>query len=141
MPPIAPQELAALRLRIPAALEPVFDMESLRLGLVLPPEDRDGVHLFDFHDGLRVMVTREDGAHPGGIHLHASVSLRVGTYLYASFLNDSRRQSDRPVPAARLWLPRFETRVRQLVDPDGPAWAFGGQCARGWLHWYRKAVI
>jgi hypothetical protein len=73
MPPVpqTAESLAVLRARYAAALEHVYDVEAIRRGAVRPGEV--AANVFDFEDGLRLIVSRE--RYPDGeILLHFSAS-------------------------------------------------------------------
>ena len=72
MLPFKPETIEALKVRYPAALERVFDVREL----TGPVDDRPGLkreHVFDFEDGLRLIVSRE--MHDRGLCLHLSASM------------------------------------------------------------------
>lgn len=78
MLPRKPETLERAKARFPDALETIWDVEAIRFsGAKRPGEDRRCV--FDFHDGLRLIVSRErmdDGEIK--IHMSASVDLDSG---------------------------------------------------------------
>lgn len=78
--PFAPEPEAALRARYPAALAELYDAEGVRLGSVTPPTRRRP-NVFDFEDGLRLIVSRDDHGGEAGVVVHLSAGLGTGTAL------------------------------------------------------------
>lgn len=66
------QDVAEMRARYPAALEDVFDQESIALGVQCQPGEIPAC-TFDFGDGLRLIVSR-DSMIGMGTWLHVSAS-------------------------------------------------------------------
>lgn len=72
MLPNTPEPIESLRARYPAALEHVYDQESVAYsGAVRPGECRANV--FDFEDGLRLIISRKRDPW-GDVWLHYSAS-------------------------------------------------------------------
>jgi hypothetical protein len=72
------------RTRWAAAVAKVWDMRG-RTGEVSEDEDRPGTHpenLFDFHDGLRLVVSTD--RFDFGTYLHVSASARPDSKVYAA---------------------------------------------------------
>jgi hypothetical protein len=66
--------LESLRERYPQAVDQVVDLESVELGVAVNPAMLRR-HIFDFEEGIRMAVTREDQG-VRGVFLHCSVSFR-----------------------------------------------------------------
>ena len=77
MIPFCPEPKVKLKARFPAALEDVYNIELIRAGKITRP----GIipkHVFDFEDGMRLIISRE--LYPDGVitHVSASWDLSVG---------------------------------------------------------------
>ncbi len=70
--PFDPQPLNVLQQRWPLALERRFDAESVCLGSRMRPDELPS-QVFDFQDGLRLIVSVEE--HRGQARLHVSASI------------------------------------------------------------------
>jgi len=80
MLPFAPEPLAALQARYAAAVATLVDTTRVVQGLV-PAPSGDRRHVFDWPDGLRLMVSRErmpDGR--CGVHISASFDPACDAY-------------------------------------------------------------
>ena len=80
MLPFAPEPLAALQARYAAAVATLVDTTRVVQGLV-PAPSGDRRHVFDWPDGLRLMVSRERMP-DGRCGVHISASLDWGSDLY-----------------------------------------------------------
>ncbi len=94
------------RLRWAKALEPIFDVESLCLGLTARPGELP-VHVFDFQDGMRMIVSRERDT-TGEIIDHLSASFRAESRLYHRMRNGKLTRDD--------FCDMIEDRVRDLSN-------------------------
>ena len=86
-PPVAvrPEPREALRARFREALGPVYDEEEQRLGTAARPGELPR-HVFDFPEGVRLIVSRLRLAKDGRILTHFSASVRPGSAFERSFL-------------------------------------------------------
>ena len=80
MLPFTPEPLAALQARYGAAVATLVDTTRVVQGLV-PAPSGDRRHVFDWPDGLRLMVSRERMP-DGRCGVHISASLDWGSDLY-----------------------------------------------------------
>ena len=70
--PVNPQPLHVLQFRYPAAVQPCYDALEVQAARA-PSPSKNPIHVFDTHDGLRLIVSRE--RHPTGdvvVHISAS---------------------------------------------------------------------
>ncbi len=109
MPPIPEiaEPLDALRARYPQALAHVYDTDAIRDHGAIRPGECAG-NVFDFEDGLRLIISRE--RIDAGVVLHISASLQAKTRLA-----DKLRRSGGT--AARLqieFMRAAEKRFREL---------------------------
>ena len=77
--PFAPMSAAEHKLRVAPALEYVYHTRALLEGGERPGQRRE--HLFDWPDGLRLVVARELGPGEVEAHLHVSGSAFDNCYL------------------------------------------------------------
>lgn len=125
--PIVPEPDDQLRARYSAALERVFEpCPSPR-----PAELRE--HVFDFADGIRLVVSRDRVADPRfiGIYLHISASLVPKSEVYNHLL---KQQHNSPAAALDAFRQMAENRFRFLSNRSMPM-MFGGTTEGGTLHW------
>lgn len=124
--PFEPRPLDELRARYPAAVERVFDY---RFGFpaVWPSQLR--AHVFDFEDGLRVMVSR-DREEEDGTYLHVSASLEPGHGLFESVA--------RGAVGLRQFLTIVEERFALLSGDVGRLDFCGLSGGKGVPHWRRR---
>ncbi len=78
--PAEPQPMILMRRRFPAAVAQYVDIESVKLGTKLHPGELRR-HVFDFADGLRLIVSREDWGARGKV-IHVSASSEHGSPLF-----------------------------------------------------------
>ena len=83
MLPVEPETLAELKVRFPQAVESVIYIEKVRSGEQVSPSTLRE-HVFDFPDGMRMIVSREDLG-DGNVFYHASAS---GTEKYGESIKD-----------------------------------------------------
>lgn len=123
--PFEPQPMAALQERFAEALRRVFDY---RAGV--PDEIPSGLreHVFDFEDGVRMIVSR-DMEDEGGVYLHVSASVEPGM-LYATLITTR-------VITAQDFLRRVERRFAQLSGQEEPLEFCGFTRGKGVPHWRR----
>jgi hypothetical protein len=88
--PFEPESPSALRERFPAALDRVFDYRE-----GAPAELPSGLraHVFDFEDGVRMIVSR-DMEGKGEVYLHVSASVEPGTRCWALVSGGTITRSD-----------------------------------------------
>jgi hypothetical protein len=107
--PFHPEDPELLWARYPAALTRVFRAEEIAAGGERPGELR--VHVFDWPDGLRMIISREDVG-TGRAVLHVSASFEPGTPLFHDMMNQ-------PDPLSSL-LELVPVRFRELSGDDRP---------------------
>lgn len=73
MLPFEPEPTELLRLRYADAVKDVIDINRVAKKLVLPPS-KFRKHVFDFDDGLRIIVSRDSDGLRTFLHFSASVS-------------------------------------------------------------------
>jgi len=96
--PYAPEPVESARKRMPAALHDVYDPLEVEAG----KQTRPGLlrkHVFDFEDGMRMIVSRE--TMDGKLWIHASFSWFA------------------PPPVLEIAESRIEERLRQAVGYTG----------------------
>lgn len=131
--PFRPQPLGTLRRRLPGALRRLHDYESMNLG-VAPVPGTLPEHCFDFRDGLRLIVGREDSAELGH-YLHVSAWVEPAGRL-ARHLATIRTHGG-PALAMNELLSLARLRFTAISRDDGPL-DFLGFSSNGWPHWIRK---
>jgi len=77
--PHQPEELEAMRKRYPAAIEKKYNLLAVEMGLQVEPAAKQH-HLFDFDDGLRIIISRD--TQDGIVVIHFSGSIEPGWPLY-----------------------------------------------------------
>jgi len=125
-----PRALAVQRRRYPAAIVDIFDhQEGLPSALAGELRRIDPVHVFDFEDGLRLIVSRERTLN-GRLHLHLSASVEPGTPVAAA-----RAASDEWFKALAIarWQALAESRSEPAFLGVSPA-------ARA-PHWYLELPV
>ncbi len=131
MLPFEPESLCAAKARLPAALEPLLTRAQLLAGTA-PRIGLDRRHVFDFEDGMRVIVSREDHGGGAGMPLfnfhgtviHASASFFEGQAverLTAAIRTEGAEAAKRAFQLA------CESRLRELFGPlrrlPAPCWS------------------
>lgn len=117
-----PDDIDSLRERYPAALDMIFDCTR---GLPSPSPDSLRTHVFDFGDGLRLVVCRER-VRPAEIFLHLCASATPETRVWEKF-----------VPRDPRGFHRFvEERFAELTGSFDME--FLGKSQIGVFHWFRK---
>lgn len=138
MLPHEPEPLERLQARFAKALEPVYDVCLIAQGW----QTRPGAyrrHLFDFEDGLRLLVSRErlplmgpDGR-TAAVHLHVSASFEAGLALERDLVRRLKRDHAHRV-VTRWFVPLVERRFAQLSDV--PLIFHGLSSEKGVAHWF-----
>lgn len=117
MLPIEPETLAEMKLRFPKAVESVIYIDKVRSGeQVSPSKLRE--HVFDFSDGMRMIVSREDLG-DGNVFYHASAS---GTDEYGESIRDegvSGVAEDLMLRLAALRDTHPSTQVSSFISDSG----------------------
>ena len=85
--PFAPQSIDTLRARYPAARTSLYDQIAVLNGLQPPPSGMRA-NVFDFEDGLRLIISRERDP-DGLVVMHISASAVDGTPMYQG-IHDGR---------------------------------------------------
>lgn len=130
MLPFAPESLESLKARYPAAVERAIDLA----GALGDPGDFPGLnrrHVFDFDDGLRLIVSLDDHGPRGGVELHASASAAPKSPL--------RRSIAAGFVDAERFLERARSAFHALSGWDGPM-PVGAIGAGGVPHWFLDAT-
>ena len=81
MLPFEPEPEKSLKARFQEALEDRFDMQQVEDGLI----ERPGLirkHVFDFQDGLRLIVSNDKSGNNYYMHISASVDLSVSEHSF-----------------------------------------------------------
>jgi len=73
--PFKPEPIESLRARYPESVKKSYNTKAIEMGLSKRPGDQPQ-HIFDCEDGLRLIISRDDG------QIHFSASLEPGTELY-----------------------------------------------------------
>jgi hypothetical protein len=138
MLPYEPEPLERIQARFPKALEPIYDMRLVAKGWQ-PCPGALRPHVFDFDDGLRLIVIRERfprrrGDHvAAAVHLHVSASFEPGLSLERDFKQRLRRDSAHRV-VSRWFVPLVERRFAQF---SGVPLVFHGLSPdKGVPHWF-----
>lgn len=135
MPPVpyTTETLAELQARYPRALEFVFDQEAIQnQGAIRPGEV--AAQVFDFEDGLRMIVSREQEA-DGKLLLHLSASFRNECAMADKFLGRLRKVSRSA--ALEEWRVGVELRFAELASDRRP-FRFLGWSGNMIPHWIRE---
>jgi hypothetical protein len=124
--PHVPESIEAARERFPSALAEVVDIESVMLGNeVIPGKLRK--HIFDFADGLRLIVSRE--AIP-----------RWGVYLHVSASFDEHSENFAKVRTGQIGIQEFFHMALDryhAISGDPSQLEFDHLSSRGIPHWKR----
>lgn len=78
-----PRPFEELKAKYPKAIERVYDVEMVEIGIINRPGESEE-HYFDWEDGVRMIISKEDAV--CGEHIHISASLQKGQ-LYDNFLS------------------------------------------------------
>lgn len=115
MIPYIPETVDQARARFSAAIEPLFDLEDPQC----PSAGASRTHVFDFEDGLRLVISRDFHPDTGvQIHLSASVNTAVVKSVGIEFLF------------------KAECRFREIADwPDAPLSLLGLSPEKRIPHW------
>jgi hypothetical protein len=128
----SPEPVELLTKRFPKALERLYDAESVQLGVQLPPS-QSARQVFDFDDGLRLIVSREFWSERGKV-LHLSASIKERTPLYEELRKkvktvgtDAMEEHFRELAESRY----------QLLSGDTREFCFAGNSEeKGVPHWF-----
>lgn len=119
--PYNPEPLESLQARYPAALATVFDIHDVRLGKVDGPAWL-AANIFDFEDGLRLIVSREKGyPHTRAVIVHVSASCRPDSPMAAEIVDQMRAtRNDRQRRQRHMdWCNTIGGRFRELSGNSG----------------------
>lgn len=123
--PFEPQPQPALQERFPQALGRVFDF---RAGVPDELPSKLRAHVFDFEDGVRMMVSR-DMEEEGKVYLHVSASVEPGMLYWGLILSGAIGKSE--------FLRRMEHRFAQLSGQSEKLEFCGFSPGKGVPHWRR----
>lgn len=124
-----PESEDRLRSRFAEAIRSVHDPESMALGVQeRPGEMRRNV--FDFHDGLRLIVSRDAIPHPT-VHLSASVCPNTAAYQRIAY--QVRRRGH--AAAMEEFRSAAEDRFRSISGESRPLTFLGFFPGKGIPHW------
>lgn len=128
-----PQPLDQLRARYFEALKPLVDVAAVMADENLSPGKRD-LHVFDFEDGLRLIVSRDTNT--GNVWLHFSASMRAGSPIERKLIRKARVSGG---DAAALSLQKIAGgRFVAISDEKLANWTFAGfSRTKGVPHWFR----
>jgi len=127
--PFVPEPLSKLRSRYQAALIKVFDC---RCGTPYPRPGQLRGHVFDFEDGMRLVISRERMSETEQ-RLHVSASFAPGTEI-------ANRLDCRDLTTEQFLDLALETFAR-LSDDHGPLEFIDATPERGIPHWRRAEPI
>jgi hypothetical protein len=130
--PYEPESIEAINLRMRSALDRLWVVADLRLDDdTVPRPSKDRNHVFDYSDGLRLIISREDY---GGVYrsvAHLSASVQPNTQLsYRMHLRLLNLES-----ILAFAVRRFTTGTGQR---DIAFWNFSGGAIP---HWYSKNFV
>lgn len=93
MLPFRPEPIAALRERLPRAVDKIYDATLYSL---LPPKERPGMkpeHVFDLPSGIRFIISAES-YRSYGLALHVSATVHKGTPAFAELFEQAPAMAD-----------------------------------------------
>lgn len=123
-----PEPLEILRARYPRALEFVYCPEACASGAIRPGEV--AANVFDFEDGLRLIISRD--RMEGRVVLHFSASVEVGTPLADELLRQIQGEPWHAVLSR--WEATVPARFRDLSgDTRTPSLAFRSANVPHWF--------
>lgn len=140
MVPFQPQPVEQLKARFPKAVAVVYDWEAGRrlavkdLRHLDPVNFREGPpadHVFDFKDGMRIIVT-QDLEEDNKVFLHVSVGAQVGTQVMRRFSYTGRE-------GQAVFKDMAMRRYRELSG-DRERLFFDGFAKTGVAHWRRQII-
>ena len=102
--PFKPQWMKEHHDRYDEAIETIYDIESIEIGLADPPSGKPK-HVFDFPDGLRLIVSKDQFPTHKKPVIHFSASVEPGYQLYRLI----HRGKVGPNKFLRIVLERFRT--------------------------------
>lgn len=126
MLPFEPQQFEEVKARFPVALMSTYDCRS---GIPSPTPGELRAHVFDFTDGLRLIVSRdkEDGDAP---YIHVSASAIEGTTLWFGIKRGM---------VTRTKLLEFAMKHYRRISGDESKFEFCGfSIGKGVPHWRRR---
>jgi hypothetical protein len=125
------EPLRKMRERYPKALEDVYDAESINLGVMAPPGDQRK-HVFDFHDGIRIVVSRDSLLDGRFLHVRGAIKKVPESARILDHIRD--RGLSHPPRFVRYLLRRLVPKMDALCGRLGnPA---TGELIDGVLHFY-----
>lgn len=133
MLPAAPESMEVAKARYPEAIREVYDFTDDPNAVMGDPGSKRK-HIFDFEDGLRLIVTRErmPALHRGRVCVvmlvHVSASLNPDSTLVKSLDIVS------PTAASAAFKSLCERRFQELSGSDAPM-TFIGWSSKGVPHW------
>ena len=107
--PFKAEPLKDLQARYPQALDFVYDSDAMRDSNAIRPGEV-AAKLFDFEDGLRLLISLE--RRPQGTVLHLSSSFEAGTELYHFFEKETATKS--PTQIMELFIEMTKERFVEL---------------------------
>jgi len=118
MIPFNPQSIDELKERYPKAIVKMYDMEAVELGTALGI-GRKAEHYFDWPEGIRMMISREDCVECGEC-IHVSASLCPNSDLFNRLRSTTTTQDEAVEQFKKVCEERFHT----LADNDWPVLMF-----------------
>lgn len=124
--PHQPENLASMRDRYGAAREPLYDQVAVSEGRqAIPGELRP--HVFDFDDGIRLMVSRERTP-DGDVVLHLSASVEEDSELYRWIKKGRVGVNEFCFAVIKKW--------RAISDSKAEVTFIGISSPKGCPHWF-----
>jgi hypothetical protein len=111
--PFKAEPLKDLQARYPQALDFVYDSDAMRDSNAIRPGEV-AAQLFDFEDGLRLLISLE--RRPQGTVLHLSSSFETESELYGFFRKETETKS--PTQVMELFI---EMTRRRFIELSGDA--------------------
>lgn len=119
--PFQPEPHEQLRSRFDAALEEIYDVESVNLG-VAPAASSQRRNVFDCESGLRLMVSRE--RYPQGqLKMHISASVEPESELMSKIVADlmkDKADAVDPMTSEAPWFQEFCQHIGQQLLQISP---------------------
>ncbi len=130
--PFKPEPDEALKARVYAAAADVYDILEVAKDLSTTPSKKPK-HVFDFVDGMRLIISRDREGKHGPAHLHLSMSFEKGTLLYNRLKGAAAAGATVPVDSRPILKDHLERLGIALWPPDE-----GVQT--GVIHWFFRNI-
>jgi hypothetical protein len=137
--PFAPKSLGVLREQYQSATKTAYDHRIHNISSMLVKTE--GLHMLDFENGLRLVVTKETGFAdsypvPTRTVIHVAAEIMNGSYLEQKFVARVRRGSLSPEQATKELVQVCLNRFQEISGYRGQIYMLPQSARSGAPHWF-----